>query len=310
VTRIVVWNPGMPPLGRAVAALGVFDGVHLGHQALVREAVMLARTHDAASLVVTFDRDPDQVVAPAAAAPQLLDLDRKLSLLADLGPDAITVMPFTPELAATAPLAFLDEVLLGAMTPVEVVVGYDFRFGHRAEGDVDTLVRYGADHGFSVVAHELVRADGEPITSTRVRTLVARGDVAGAERLLGRPHRVRGTVHHGRGAGAGIGFATANLTVDPFAALPAPGVYAGRTVIDEVAYPAAVSVGTPPTFPEARDDFEVHVIGYEGDLYGRSLEIEFLSRLRDQRAFDSPHTLAEAIGDDVAASVRIAAARG
>jgi riboflavin kinase/FMN adenylyltransferase len=296
----------MPPLGRAVAALGVFDGVHLGHQALVREAVMLAHTHDAASLVVTFDRDPDQIVAPGAAAPQLLDLDRKLSLLADLGPDAITVMPFTPELAATAPLAFLDEVLLGAMTPVEVVVGYDFRFGHRAEGDVDTLVRYGADHGFSVVAHELVRADGEPITSTRVRSLVAAGDVFGAARLLGRPHRVRGTVHHGRGAGAGIGFATANLTVDPFAALPAPGVYAGRTVIDEVAYPAAVSVGRPPSFPEACDDFEVHVIGYEGDLYGRSLEIEFLARLRDQRVFDSPQELAAAIADDIAATVSVA----
>jgi riboflavin kinase / FMN adenylyltransferase len=300
MTQVTIWQPGMPTFGRAVAALGVFDGVHLGHQALVREAVLLAHAHDAASVVITFDRDPDQVVAPASAAPQLLDLDQKLSLLAGLGPDAIAVMPFTPELAATPPLVFLDEVLLDAMQPVSVVVGHDFRFGHRAEGDTDTLVRYGADRGFTVVAHDLVSAEGAPISSTRIRALIASGDVAGAARLLGRPHRVRGTVHHGRGAGAGLGFATANLSVAPYASLPAPGVYAARTEIDGAVYPVAVSVGRPPSFPEARDDFEAHVIGYEGDLYDRTLTLEFLERLRDQREFADATDLTGAIAGDVA----------
>ncbi len=306
MTRIAIWQPGMPPYGRAVAALGVFDGVHLGHQALVREAVALAKAHDASSVVVTFDRDPDQVVAPASAAPQLLDLDQKLSLLAGLGPDAIAVMPFTQALAQTPPLVFLDEVLLDAMTPVCVVVGHDFRFGHRAEGDVTALVRYGELHGFTVVPHELVRAGGEPITSTRIRALVAAGDVDGAATLLGRPHQVRGMVHHGRGAGTGIGFATANLSVDLYSALPAPGVYAGRVSIDGAQYAAAISVGRPPSFPEARDDFEVHVIGFDGDLYGRTLPIDFLTRLRDQRLFEDGASLAAAIASDIALARGIA----
>jgi riboflavin kinase/FMN adenylyltransferase len=295
----------MPSMGRAIAALGVFDGVHLGHQALVRDTVLLARAGEVTSIVITFDRDPDQVVAPATAAPQLLDLDQKLTLLAELGPDAIVVMPFTEALAHTPPLVFLDEVLLDAMTPVSVVVGYDFRFGHRAEGDVDVLVRYGADRGFTVVAHELVSVDAAPITSTRIRALVASGDVAGAARLLGRPHRVRGTVHHGRGAGTGIGFATANLLVDSFAALPADGVYAARVTIDAVTYPAAVSIGAPPSFPDASDIFEVHVIGYQGDLYDRTLPVEFLERLRDQRAFPDQESLADAIAADIAEVVRL-----
>jgi riboflavin kinase/FMN adenylyltransferase len=170
---------------------------------------------------------------------------------------------------------------------------------------VDALIRYGADRGFSVVPHELVSMGGTPITSTRIRGLIAAGDVSGAALLLGRPHRVRGTVHRGRGAGAEIGFATANLSVDPYIALPAPGVYAGRVEIDATAYAVAVSVGVPPTFPGAVDDFEVHVIGFQGDLYGRGLTVEFLERLREQRAFETTDQLAAAIDADVARTVEI-----
>lgn len=303
---IVWWEPGMEPLGRTVAALGVFDGVHIGHQALVRDAVSLARAAGVPSVVVTFDRDPDQVVTPASALPQLLTLDDKLSLLLAAGADVVLVMPFTDELAMTPPLVFLDEVLLETMTPVTVVVGYDFRFGHRAEGDVDVLVRYGADHGFSVVAHDLVREGGSPVTSTRIRALVAEGDVAEAARLLGRPHRVTGEVVHGRGEGAELDAPTANLATAPFAALPADGVYAARTHIDGTTYPAAVSVGVPPSFPEATDTLEAHVIGFRGDLYGRNVTVEFLERLRPQRAFDDPSDLAEAIRSDIEQVRRIA----
>jgi riboflavin kinase/FMN adenylyltransferase len=299
VSMTMWWTPGMKPLGRSVAALGVVDGVHIGHQALVRDAVGLAQAADALAVVVTFDRDPDQVVTPASASPQLLSLDDKLAFLADSGADVVLVMPFTEALAQTTPLVFLDEVLLESMDPVSVVVGCDFRFGHRAEGDVDVLTRYGAEHGFNVLAHELVRDDGSPVSSTRIRSLVAGGDVVEAARLLGRPHRITGSVGRGRGEGAELDAPTANLAVAPYAALPADGVYAARTTIDGTMFAAAVSVGVPPTFPEATDTLEVHLIGYRGDLYGRTLTVEFLERLRDQRAFESRAALSAAIRADI-----------
>lgn len=305
MTDVVHWEPGMKALGRCVVALGVFDGVHLGHQALVHDAIALARAERVRSVVLTFDRDPDQVVSPGTAMAQLLDLDDKLSLLACLGSDIVLVVPFTERLAATAPLVFLDEVLLQTMEPVAVTVGYDFRFGHRAEGDVDVLVRYGADHGFTVVAHQLVSDDEGPITSTRIRRLAQAGDVAGAARLLGRPHRLRGIVVHGRGEGAELDAPTANLVTAPFAALPAHGVYAGRVELDGVDYAAAVSVGLPPSFPDATSDLEVHLIGYRGDLYGRTITVELIEYLRPQRHFDDPRELASAIRADVDAVRRL-----
>lgn len=308
MSRIVYWEPAMAPLGGCVVAVGVFDGVHVGHQALVRDAVEMARAREVCSVVLTFDRDPDQVVNPRTAMPQLLDLDDKLSLLAQQGEDVVLVVPFTERLAATAPLVFLDEVLLQTMSPVAVAVGYDFRFGHRAEGDVDLLVRYGAEHGFTVLAHELVRDTGAPVTSTRIRSLVESGDVAEAGRLLGHPHRVRGLVVRGRGEGAELDAPTANLVTAPFAALPADGVYAGRVEIDGVTYACAVSVGLPPSFPDATAHLEAHVIGFRGDLYGRSIAVEFLERIRAQRRFDDPTELAAAIRSDIEQVRHIASA--
>jgi riboflavin kinase/FMN adenylyltransferase len=299
VTSILTLRAGMDPLGPAVAAVGVFDGVHIGHQALIRDAVLLARTKDALSVVVTFDRDPDQVVNPAAASAQLLDLDDKLTLLAAQDPDVVLVVPFDQVLATMPPLQFLDEVLVASVRPVAAVVGYDFRFGHRAEGDVDLLVRYGAEHDFTVLAHDLVRVGGEPVTSTRIRTLVATGDVVGAAALLGRPHRLKGIVVSGRRAGRELGAPTANLEISTYAALPADGVYAASTMVGDTVYPAAVSVGVPPMFPTATAALEVHVVGFEGDLYGRTLGVEFLERIREQRRFESPGELAVQIADDV-----------
>lgn len=299
MSRILHWHPEMEHLGGCVVAVGVFDGVHIGHQALVHDAVELARSRGVCSVVLTFDRDPDQIVNPATAMPQLLDLDDKLNLLARQGADVVLVVPFTERLAATAPLVFLDEVLLQTMAPVAVTVGYDFRFGHRAEGDVDVLVRYGAVHGFTVLAHELVNDAGAPVTSTRIRRLVESGEVSEAGRLLGRPHRVRGLVVRGRGEGAELDAPTANLATAPFAALPADGVYAGRTEVDGVTYACAVSVGVPPSFPDATAELEAHLIGFRGDLYGRSLVIEFISRIRPQRRFDDQAKLAAAIRADI-----------
>ncbi len=180
-------------------------------------------------------------------------------------------------------------------------MGADFRFGAGAAGDVSTLRRWADAHGALVVAHELTLSDGIPVTSTRIRALIAQGDVEGAGRLLGRPHRVTGLVCEGRRQGRQLGFPTANLAPSEFAALPADGVYAGLAVLgDDTTWPAAISVGTPPSFPEAREYLEAHLIGFAGDLYDEHLSVEFLERLRDNRAFESLEALSEAIGADVA----------
>ena len=213
----------------------------------------------------------------------------------------ILVVPFTPVLAEMAPDDFVDSVLLVAMRPVTVHVGRDFRFGARATGDVSTLQRLGLAHGFDVRPHELVTDGSSAVTSTRIRGLVASGDVVSAAALLCRRPRVTGTVRRGRGQGAKLGFPTANVAPVPFAALPADGVYAGRAILEDGAVrAAAISVGTPPSFPEARDYLEAHLVDFEGDLYDTTITLEFLKRLRDQQAYPSLDGLTAAIADDVA----------
>lgn len=296
----VEWKPGMAPLGRCVVAIGVFDGVHLGHRSLLEDTVAEARFSDARSVAVTFDRDPDQVVTPETAAPQLLTLDDKARFIAECGVNVVLVVPFTSETANLAPERFLDEVLGSVAEVVAIHVGEDFRFGARAAGDIETLRAWAASHEAQVRGHDLVEHEGSPVTSTRIRKLVGDGDVEAAAELLGRPTRVSGTVHRGRMQGRLLGFPTANVVPVPFAALPADGVYAGYAELDSgMSYRAAISVGTPPSFPEARDYLEAHVIGFEGDLYDQRITLSFAFRLRDQRSFESMDELTDAIGADV-----------
>ncbi|NTU70389.1 MAG: riboflavin biosynthesis protein RibF [Coriobacteriia bacterium] len=305
--RIVTWSQDTANLGPAAVAVGVFDGVHVGHQALLADTVADARERSIAAVAVTFDRDPDQVVSPSTAAPQLLTLADKLDCIAETGVDVILVVPFTPLLAELAPESFVDGVLLSAMEPVSVHVGRDFRFGARAGGTVDTLSRLGASRGFQVRPHDLIESGGEPVTSTRIRGLVAAGDVAAAGELLCVPPRVSGTVHRGRGEGVKLGFPTANVAPVAFAALPADGVYAGRALLENgLDWAAAISVGTPPTFPEARDHLEAHLVDFEGDLYDQQITLEFVERLRDQQAYASLADLTAAIAADVEATLEIA----
>jgi riboflavin kinase / FMN adenylyltransferase len=297
----------MSSLGSAAVAIGVFDGVHVGHQALLRDTVADAAARNIRAIAVTFDRDPDQIVSSANAAPQLLTLADKLDFIAESGIGLILVVPFTPTLAEMAPESFVDSVLLAAMRPVAVHVGRDFRFGARATGDVGTLQRLGMTHAFDVWPHDLVEAEGAPVTSTRIRALVASGDIAGAAVLLGHRPRVAGTVHRGRGEGVKLGFPTANVVPVPFAALPSNGVYAGRAILEDgVEWAAAISVGAPPSFPEARDYLEAHLIDFEGDLYDQAITLEFWERLRDQQSYASGPELTEAIARDVMASLEIA----
>lgn len=300
MTDIITFRSGMPTLGSAVVAIGVFDGVHLGHQMLVKDAIGLARTSDARAVVLTFDRDPDRVVMPDKAAPQLLELEDKVRLLAELGPDIVLVVPFDTAVAAMTPEAFIDHVLLASVTPIAVAVGHDFRFGTRASGDIGTLQDSGRVHGFTVRSHDLLQADGAPVTSTRIRAMLAQGDVGGATRLLGRRHFVTGRVTRGRGAGHELGVPTANVMTHSWTALPADGVYAGRARVGDTWHDCAVSVGLPPTFPGASDLLEAHLIDYdEPDLYGETLTVEFVGRVRDQRRFSAREELTAAITADI-----------
>lgn len=296
----VMWQPGMAPLGRAVVAIGVFDGVHLGHQQLLDETATDASMTGVRSIALTFDRDPDQVVTPDNAAPQLLTMDDKCSFITECGVNLVLVVPFTEQVAAMPAETFLDEVLGSAVEVSAIHVGEDFRFGARAAGTVDTLRAWAAERGAEVVGHDLFEVDDAPVTSTRIRGLVSAGDVEAAAVLLGRPTRVSGVVHLGRQQGRALGFPTANVVPVPFAALPADGVYAGTAVLDDgYEYPAAISVGTPPSFPEARDYLEAHLVGFSGDLYDERITLTFVRRLRDQRSFDSMYALTTAIRADV-----------
>jgi riboflavin kinase / FMN adenylyltransferase len=217
------------------------------------------------------------------------------------------VVPFDETIAGWSPERFVDDILVPTFSPALVVVGPEFRFGVGASGDADTLRRICSGRGCKVELARPLTDDGDRISSTRIRRLLAEGDVAAASRLLGRPHRLSGAVHRGRGEGARVlGLPTANVDLDEHAALPASGVYAGvATTPDGVEWPAAVAVGTPPMFPESRDVLEAHLIGFEGDLYGQRLTVSFIERIRPQRRFASPEALAEAMRQDVETAQRI-----
>lgn len=301
MTRTLTFERGMKSLGAAVACIGVFDGVHLGHQALVRETIDCARDSHVASVVITFDRDPDRVVVPDRAAPQLLEVEDKIAFLAELGADIVLVVPFDTTVAMMPPEAFVSDILLTSCEPAAVIVGRDFRFGRNAEGDVAALSALGRHHGFLASAFDLLEIGGAPVTSTRIRTLVASGDVARAGVLLGRPHRVRGRSVVGRGEGTALGVPTANVRPHNYAAVPADGVYAARATVQGRMYDAGVSVGKPPTFPEALDAIEVHLLDFRGgDLHGEEIAVDFVEHLREQRLFGSSAELAGAIHADLA----------
>lgn len=297
---VVEWERGAPSIGAAVAALGVFDGVHLGHRALVSTAIELAAKEGVASAAVTFDRDPDQVVTPDSAAPQLLTLEEKTTYLGECGVDHVIVLPFCMKMSKLPPEMFIRDILAGALEPRVVVVGADFRFGNQASGDVLALSKIGAQDGFEVVAHKLVEVNSEPVTSTRIRALVTEGDVAGAAALLGRPHRLSGRVTKGRGEGTELVVPTANIVPARYAAVPRDGVYAGFTAVEDVCVPSAISVGSPPTFDSARHSVETHLLDFEGDLYRQELTIGFTDRLRDLEAFDDTDALKTQVSIDIA----------
>jgi riboflavin kinase/FMN adenylyltransferase len=286
-----------------VVTIGVFDGVHRGHQHIIGHTVQRARELGLSSVVVTFDPHPSEVVRPGSHPAVLTEAGRKAELVEALGVDVLCVIPFTLEFSHLSAETFVHDVLVEHLHASEVVVGQNFRFGHKAAGDVELLRRLGGTFGFSVADAALVStAESSPVvSSTFIRSLVDAGDVEAAARALGRPHRLEGIVVRGDGRGAKLGFPTANLATSPHAAVPADGVYAAWAVRRGSAEPlrAAVSIGTNPTFAGRERRVEAYFLDFAGDLYGERLALDFVTRLRETRRYDGAGPLVEQINLDV-----------
>lgn len=290
-----------PEARPSVATIGVFDGVHRGHRALVRRVVERAGARAAVPAVVTFDRHPLEVVAPAKAPQLLTTLPQRARLLEAAGVRALVVLRFDDGFRHMPPDDFVRAVLVDGLGCIEVVVGADFRFGYRQAGTIETLADLGRRHGFDVTIFALVAGDGEKVSSTMIRAAIADGDVGRASEALGHPYRLDGVVERGAGRGRGLGFPTANLRVPERVVLPKIGVYAGWMIVAGERYEAAINVGVNPTFEDRTQPIvEAFLIDVEEiELYGEVVEVEFAHRLRDEVKFPDAASLARQIQIDV-----------
>lgn len=312
MTEVVVGIDALaaPPNGAAVT-IGTFDGVHLGHRALIALTIAEARSRGLTAAVLTWDRHPAATLRPDKAPPMLSSPERKIELLKETGADVVAVLPFDVPLSQREPESFVQDVLVKGLGARLVLVGHGWRFGRRRAGTVELLEELGRDLGFEARGVTLEEVGGEAASSSRVRKAVTSGDLALAERLLGRPFDLDGVVEHGDARGAGLGFPTANLAIDPTIAAPPVGVYAGRARHTDSWFPAATNVGVNPTFGGAGTPrIETYLVGYEGNLYGEALRVEFWERLRDEKRFESVDDLIEQMGRDVEATKALVAQRG
>ncbi|MFF4410456.1 bifunctional riboflavin kinase/FAD synthetase [Streptoverticillium reticulum] len=290
--------------GRSVVTIGSYDGVHRGHQLIIGRAVDRARELGVPAVVVTFDPHPSEVVRPGSHPPLLAPHHRRAELIAELGVDAVLVLPFTAEFSQLSAADFVVKVLVDKLHAKLVVEGPNFRFGHRAAGNVDFLKELGGTYDYDVEVIDLYvtgeAGGGLPFSSTLTRRLVAEGDVAGAMEILGRPHRVEGEVVRGAQRGRELGYPTANVETVPHTAIPADGVYAGWLNAGGEAMPAAISVGTNVQFDATERTVEAYAIDRVGlDLYGLHVGVDFLAYLRGMEKFDSIEALLECMADDV-----------
>jgi riboflavin kinase/FMN adenylyltransferase len=290
----------------SAVAIGVFDGLHLGHQRVISQVCSLAQQHGARATVVTFDPHPALVLAPESAPLQLGTLEQRLEGFEALGVDQVRILHFTSAMAQESAQYFVERVLVGELRACCVVVGEDFHFGHDREGDVAMLAKEGATHHFEVHAAPIYGGN-QRWSSTAVRNALGSGDLFSANALLGRAFTLRGTVVHGDARGAQLGFKTANLALDARQQLPELGIYAGaaRTAA-HTWWPASISVGTRPQFyDDGQVLVEVHLSDFSGDLYGHDLDVAFMSRLRGETTFASTEELVSQIDHDVAETLEI-----
>jgi riboflavin kinase/FMN adenylyltransferase len=314
-----IWNdPTEVPddFGPSVVTIGNFDGVHRGHQQVLSQLIRTARMNRAKSVAVTFDPHPAQVHRPESAPELIMGLEDKLQALGELGLDAVLVMKYSLELASLTAEEFVASVLVDSLHASHVVIGHDARFGRGNSGDLNTMKQLGEKFGFEVLVISEFGSEGFPLhddggtdrrcSSTWVREALNDGDVATAAAVLGRPHRMRGEVVHGAARGRALGFPTANLAHEASGLIPADGIYAGWLVDqDGTRWPAAISVGSNPTFDGVSRQVEAHVIDRpeetvdEFNLYGQTVVVEFVARLRGMVAYRGPEALVEQMREDV-----------
>lgn len=294
-----------PAEAPTAVTIGNFDGVHRGHQHVLKRAVDVGSEYGLPVIAVTFDPHPLVVLAPDHAPARLTTLERRIELLHASGAEVVYVLAFSEDMAGWSPQEFIDRVLIEQLRAQQVIVGQNFRFGHKAAGDIDVLKDQGATHGFEVTGLELTGASAvnspAPYSSTLVRRLVGGGDLPAASQVLGRPHEVCGHITRGDGRGRDLGFPTANMPVDESYAVPPDGVYAGWLVTQDGRRLAnAISVGTNPTFRGVERRIESYAIDQSGlDLYGTYVRVEFIEQLRPMQSFDSVDDLVAQMADDV-----------
>ena len=303
--------------GPSAVTIGVFDGVHRGHQRIVARAAEMAATHRLPLVVVTFDPHPDEVIRPGSHPPLLCTLRRRVQLLSEQGADAVCVLEFTQDFSRLSPDEFVHAALADRLHARRVVVGENFRFGHRAAGDVALLTELGEKYDFAAEGVPLLTEDGVRVSSSLIRDRLAAGDVVGAAHYLGRPHRVEGVVVRGAQRGRTLGIPTANLATPPYPAIPADGVYAGwlasldENGLETERWPAAISVGTNPTFDGQHRVVEAYALDRDDlDLYGVHVAVDFAARLRGMDRFDSVDALVAQMHLDIAEARALVAPDG
>ncbi|MEW6424575.1 MAG: bifunctional riboflavin kinase/FAD synthetase [Bacillota bacterium] len=286
---------------RLAVGLGNFDGVHLGHQKLIRELVAAAKKRQGHSLVFTFHPHPTAVLDPKNAPPLLLTREAKEEMIARLGVDVLLRVPFTPEFARTAPEDFIAGVLVAGLGVRVVLVGYNYTFGYQGKGTVALLKEYGERYNYDLHVIPPVVIDGQVVSSTLIRQLVKDGEVAEAAKFLGYFPFVEGVVVAGEKRGTMLGFPTANLEPDAHVLIPANGVYSVRVPVNGDAFLGVANVGVRPTFygRNSRRNIEVHLLDFQGDLYGKSIQVHFIRRLRGEKRFASPQDLVAQIKQDI-----------
>lgn len=284
---------------KSVVALGTFDGVHLGHREVLRRCVSRAKQESVPSVVFTFHKHPLEVIRPQFAPELLTDLEDKLALIQDAGIENTVIARFDDEMARATPEEFVRESLVDSLRAKWVVVGFNYTFGWKAEGNAKSLKDLGEKYGFGVEVSKPVVVDGTVVSSTRIRTALAKGDVEAACEMLGRPFSIKGKIVRGHSRGMTLGYPTVNLDVSREITLPQRGVYASYVRVEGRMFKAVTNVGTRPTFQGEATTVETHIIGFEGDLYGETLRVLFAKRLRDEIRFESGEALAYQISQDV-----------
>jgi len=293
------WHDTVPAECRGgVVTIGNFDGVHRGHASLVAEVVRQARARHAPSVALTFDPHPAEVLRPGQAQPLLTTTADRARLLQELGAEQVVILHTTPDLLSLSAADFFQKVIRQRLEVAALVEGVNFGFGHRREGNVETLARLCRPAGLPLTVIVQMVVEGRAVSSSQVRECLLQGAVGEAARLLGRPYPLHGLVGTGQRRGRTIGFPTANLEQIQ-TLIPSDGVYAVRVLVGDAVWPGAANVGPNPTFAEQARKVEVHLIGFQGDLYEKTLTIEFLQRLRDTQPFGSATELAAQLQRDV-----------